>query len=190
MQRWKLLPETVLVTGGAGFIGAHLGCELLRAGHRVRVLDNLLAQVHGDAGRPAYLDREIELQTGDVRDRDAVRRALDGVDRVVHLTARVGVGQSMYEVAEYASVNTVGTGVLLETLLDHPVAQLVVASSMSVYGEGLYVGPHGEAVPAADRTRRQLEAADWEPRGARGELLKPVPTPEWKPPSLSSVYAL
>ena len=181
----------VLITGGAGFIGAHLAGQLLADGHRVRVLDTLLPQVHGEAGgRPGYLDDDAELVIGDVRDPEAVRKALGGIDRVVHLTARVGVGQSMYEIVDYTSVNAVGTGVLLQELLDHPVEKLVVASSMSVYGEGLYVGPDGTPRPTVDRTRAQLQAGRWEPVGPEGEALTPVPTPESKVPALSSVYAL
>jgi len=101
-------PETVLITGGAGFIGSHLADELLARGHRVRALDSLLPQVHGAAKRPDDLAVEVELQVGDVRDADALRRALEGVDSVVHLAARVGVGQSMYEIAEYTAVNSLG----------------------------------------------------------------------------------
>jgi dTDP-L-rhamnose 4-epimerase len=181
--------DTVLITGGAGFIGAHLAAELLRDGHRVRLLDALVDQVHGDTQRPGYLPPDAELVVGDVRDPDAVGRALRGVERVVHLAARVGVGQSAYEIAEYTSVNTTGTGVLLQALLDHPVERLVVASSMSVYGEGLYMGPDGP-VTAVDRSRHQLESGRWDPVGPGGEPLTAVPTPETKPPSLSSVYAL
>jgi dTDP-L-rhamnose 4-epimerase len=114
-----------------------------------------------------------------------VRRALDGVDSVIHLAARVGVGQSMYQLAEYTAVNTTGTAVLLEALLEHPVRKLLVASSMSIYGEGAY-----EPAPAVERTREQLERGEWEPRGPNGEELTPVPTPETKEPSLASVYAL
>jgi dTDP-L-rhamnose 4-epimerase len=179
--------ETVLITGGAGFIGSHLGDELLRAGYRVRALDSLVEQVHGDDGgsRPDYLADEIELIAGDVRNPEIVRGALEGVGSVVHLAARVGVGQSMYELAEYPAANTAGTGVLLEALLDHPVRKLVVASSMSIYGEGAY-----EPAPAVERTREQLERGEWDPRGPQGEELTPVPTPESKEPSLASVYAL
>ena len=184
------MAEAILITGGAGFIGAHLARELLEAGDSVRVLDNLLPQVHGGEGRPAYLDPAVELLEGDVRDRDTVQKALVGVDRVVHLTARVGVGQSMYEIADYTSVNALGTAVLLETLLEHPVERLVVASSMSVYGEGLYLREDGSPWLVADRTRAQLEAGQWDPVGPDGEPLRPQPTPESKPPSLSSVYAL
>jgi dTDP-L-rhamnose 4-epimerase len=179
------MAERVLVTGGGGFIGSHLADELLRAGHSVRVLDSLVEQVHGDSQRPAYLAEEAELIAGDVRNAEVVRGALEGVESVVHLAARVGVGPSMYEPAEYAAANTAGTGVLLEALLDHPVRKLVVASSMSIYGEGAY-----EPAPATERTREQLQRGEWEPRGPGGEQLEPVPTPETKRPSLASVYAL
>jgi dTDP-L-rhamnose 4-epimerase len=177
--------ERVLVTGGAGFIGSHVADELLVAGYDVRVLDALVQQVHGDSQRPDYLRQEAELIAGDVRNADVVRGALEGVDAVLHLAARVGVAQSMYEQAEYAAANTLGTAVLLEALLEHPVRKLVVASSMSIYGEGAY-----EPVPAVARTRGHLERGDWEPRGAGGEELRPVPTPETKEPALASVYAL
>jgi dTDP-L-rhamnose 4-epimerase len=183
------MAETILITGGAGFIGSHLADELVAAGHRVRALDNLTAQVHGDGEKPSYLDPEVELVRGDVRDADAVQRALLGVDAVVHLAARVGVGQSMYEIAEYVAVNAQGTGVLLEALLDQPVRKLVVASSMSVYGEGAYESVDGPAF-AAERTRTQLERGQWDPLDSRGRPLRAVPTPETKRPSLSSVYAL
>src|SRR4051812_19829671 len=108
------MAATVLVTGGAGFIGAHVTTQLLPRGDRVRVLDPLHPQVHGDGERPDYLSNDVELLVGDVRDPACVQHALQGVDEVVHLTARVGVGQSMYEIAEYTSVNAVGTAVLLE----------------------------------------------------------------------------
>jgi dTDP-L-rhamnose 4-epimerase len=182
--------KQVLITGGAGFIGSHLASDLLDHGWRVRALDNLTPQVHDRPGRPEYLDPDVELVVGDVRDETAVQRALHGVDAVVHLAARVGVGQSMYEMAEYTSVNAFGTAVLLEALTEHPVERLLVASSMSVYGEGRYVSSAGEAVTVADRGRPQLERGEWEPRGPGGARLTPQPTPESKPPSLSSVYAL
>jgi len=182
--------ETVLITGGAGFIGSHLADELLAAGYRVRALDDLSPQVHEDGARPEYLHPDVELLRGDVRDADAVRRALDGVDVVVHFAARVGVGQSMYELAEYTSVNSAGTAVLLEALLDRPVRRLLVASSMSVYGEGLYRDAAGRLHESVERTREQLERGAWDPVADDGTPLEPLPTPETKPPCLSSVYAL
>jgi dTDP-L-rhamnose 4-epimerase len=177
--------DRILITGGAGFIGSHVADELLREGFRVRALDALVDQVHED-GAPTYLDPDVELVVGDVRDRAALDRALDGVDGVVHLAARVGVGQSMYELREYADANTTGTAQLLEALLDHRVSRLVVASSMSIYGEGLYRRPDGAPVVDVARTREQLERHEWDP----APNLEPLPTPEWKPPSLQSVYAL
>jgi dTDP-L-rhamnose 4-epimerase len=179
--------ERVLITGGAGFIGSHVADELLRAGYAVRALDVLVDQVHGDADsqRPDYLDPEIELIPGDIRNAEVVRGALESIDAVVHLAARVGVGQSMYAQAEYAGANTLGTTILLDALQAHPVRKLVVASSMSIYGEGAY-----EPVPATERTREQLERREWEPRGPNGEELTPVATPESQEPSLASVYAL
>src|SRR5436305_7245534 len=160
----------VLITGGAGFIGSHLADELLAAGYGVRALDNLSEQVHGpdlaDSGeRPGYLSPEVELLRGDVRDPAAVRRALAGVDAVFHLAAMVGVGQSMYELAAYTSVNNLGTAVLLEALIEKPVARLVVASSMSIYGEGRYRDAAGRAVDGFERSREQLRLRDWELRG-------------------------
>ena len=177
--------RSILITGGAGFIGSHLADELLRHHYHVRVLDPLVGQVHGDSEPPAYLNPDTELVVADVRDGDAVRDALDGVDAVVHLAARVGVGQSMYELGEYTSVNSYGTAVLLEALLDRPVQKLLVASSMSIYGEGATT-----PVPAVERRREDLEARRFDPRGANGEELTALPTPETKQPANSSVYAL
>jgi dTDP-L-rhamnose 4-epimerase len=183
--------KQVLITGGAGFIGSHLADELLAHGYHVRALDALFPQVHGEGReRPSYLNPDVELIIGDVRDRDAVRRALEDVDVLYHFAAAVGVGQSMYEVAHYTSVNNLGTAVLMEALIARPVERLVVASSMSIYGEGLFRAPDGRLVPGTDRTLEQLQSGDWELRGPNGELLSPLPTPETKAPGLSSVYAL
>jgi dTDP-L-rhamnose 4-epimerase len=184
------MAERVLITGGAGFIGSHLSRELLQGGYDVRVLDNLTAQVHGHGESSPDLPEDVELICGDVCDPSQVRRALDGVDVVVHLAARVGVGQSMYEIAGYASVNTHGTGVLLEGIIDRPVGKLVVASSMSVYGEGLYRTDAGALVQPGARPRGSLHRHQWDPAGPDGETLAAVPTPEWKHPRLSSIYAL
>jgi dTDP-L-rhamnose 4-epimerase len=119
---------TVLITGGAGFIGSHVAAELLRAGYHVRVLDSLVTQVHGERpGRPAYLRKDVEFILGDVRNPDTVDEALSGVDAVYHFVALVGVGQSMYQMAEYTSTNNLGTAVLLERLVKRPVSKLIVA---------------------------------------------------------------
>lgn len=181
----------ILITGGAGFIGSHLADELLKCRHSVRVLDNLSAQVHGPGGkRPDYLNADVELMVGDIRDPDAVRRSLKGIGAVYHFAASVGVGQSMYELARYTSINNLGTAVLLEELTRKPVERLVVASSMSIYGEGLYRGPDGAVHDAVERTPQQLRAGNWEVSNGAGEPLTPVGTPESKSPCLASIYAL
>lgn len=182
------MTERVLVTGGSGFIGRHVCRELLDRGHEVRVLDSLLEQVHGDA--PAELPGEVDLVRGDVRDAEAVERSLQGVDSVIHLAAEVGVGQSMYEVERYTSVNDVGTAVLFERLIARPVRRVVTASSMSIYGEGLYEDADGNLVEDAERQTLKDGQRNWEPRDGQGRPLAPVPTPEWKRPNLASIYAL
>jgi dTDP-L-rhamnose 4-epimerase len=183
--------DHVLITGGAGFIGRFVTEELLRRGHKVRVLDSLIEQVHGpDAARPDALAADAELIRADVRDGDAVAKALQGIDSVVHLAAEVGVGQSMYEVERYTSVNDVGTAVLFEKLIDRPVRRVVTASSMSIYGEGLYRDQDGAMVEDAERKTLKDGQKNWEPTDAQGRPLAPVATPEWKRPNLASIYAL
>ena len=178
---------TVLITGGAGFIGRHLCEELLSRGYRVRVLDGLIEQVH-EAGIPTVPD-SVTFLHGDVRDADLLDRALIGVDGVFHLAAEVGVGQSMYEIARYVGANDLGTAVLLERLIARPVKRLVVASSMSVYGEGLYRRGDGSNDGSVRRVLQEGSTA-WEPLGEDGAPLIPVPTDETKPVDLASVYAV
>jgi dTDP-L-rhamnose 4-epimerase len=190
-QEIYMSKQNILITGGAGFIGSHLADDLLRQGHQVRIFDNLTPQIHGPhASRPSYLDPNLDLVIGDVRDRDLMRRALQGIDAVYHLAATVGVGQSMYEIVHYTQTNNVGTAVLLEALAEQPVERLIVASSMSLYGEGLYQTRDGHITQGIGRSLDQLQARDWEVHSATGESLIPIPTPETKPPSLSSIYAL
>lgn len=183
----------VLITGGAGFVGSHLADALLHAGHQVRVLDSLAQQVHG--GRPPdYLSSDVELMVGDIRDAACVRRALTGVDVAFHFAAAVGVGQSMYEISRYISINTLGTAELLQGILDskHSLQKLVVASSMSIYGEGQYTCSqcYHDAEPRL-RTLERLKAGIWELQcTACGGILSPIPTAEEKLSDTNSVYAL
>ncbi len=184
--------KRVLITGGAGFIGSHVAERLLRSGWQVRVLDCLEPQVHGTSGcaLPEAIRSEVDFRQADLRDRQQVESAVQGVDAVVHLAAAVGVGQSMYEICRYTSINAGATAVLWEALIAHPVERLVVASSMSVYGEGLY---RDSAGGLHDRVRRSAEGLGehrWDPEGADGHPLQPVPTPESKPVDLNSIYAL
>ncbi len=182
---------TVLITGGAGFIGSHLADALITRGYSVRILDNLCEQVHGtEADIPDYLNPKAEFIKGDIRDRQSVRGALAGIESVIHLAAAVGVGQSMYEMAHYVSNNCAGTAVLLETLVDSRVKKLIVASSMSIYGEGLYRSTRNSWHEDAQRKKNDLSNGLWELLDAYGDNLLPAPTPETKSPQLSSIYAL
>src|SRR5205823_37228 len=146
----------VLITGGAGFIGSHAADVLLAAGYEVRILDNLSPQVHGgNRQRPAYLAEDAELVVGDVTDCLSVEQALRGADMVLHLASAVGVGQSMYDIEPYIRTNELGTGVLLQAISRRPVERLVVASSMSIYGEGLYRTTDGIDIAPSERPLEQ-----------------------------------
>jgi dTDP-L-rhamnose 4-epimerase len=183
----------VLITGGAGFIGSHLADRLLAEGYEVRALDNLDRQVHSSGERPDYLDDAVELLEGDVRDRDAVKRALDGVDAVVHFAAAVGVGQSMYEIERYTSINAMGAAAVLEEAVARrdTIRKLLVASSMSIYGEGQYRNPVTGASGLAPglRPEHQLAAREWEVLD-EGVELEPEATSELKPLRPTSIYAI
>ena len=183
------MTSRVLVTGGAGFIGCHIARMLLQRGYEVRVLDSLIDQVHGRSAVRDPVLADVELIRADVRDLDRVANALEGVDSVIHLAAEVGVGQSMYAIDRYVSVNDGGTAVLFQALIDRPVGRVVVASSMSIYGEGLYRSSTAERMDDVTRPA-QRGAAGWDPTGPDGQPLTPLPTPEWKRPNLASVYAL
>ncbi|HEU4417114.1 MAG TPA: NAD-dependent epimerase/dehydratase family protein [Candidatus Angelobacter sp.] len=186
------MAKNILITGGAGFVGSHLADALIAAGHNVRLFDNLTEQVHKD-GLPDYLSPEAEFVLGDVRDARAMARALQGVEVVFHMAAAVGVGQSMYEIEHYMGTNTQGTAVLLQSLLqgNGRVEKLVLASSMSIYGEGKYLCASCGAVAPVLRSTQQLKTRQWEPICPEcGEDLTPVPTDESKPLQCSSIYAL
>ena len=186
--------ERVLITGGAGFVGSHLADALAGAGHEVTIFDNLEPQVHGpDCRRPAYLDPELRLEQGDIRDIDALAPLVQQADVVFHLAAMVGVGQSMYQVRRYTDVNAMGMATLLEALVTDRgrVRKLVVASSMSIYGEGAYLCAGCGPVFPRLRPTEQLAEAAWEVRcPSCGAELEPVPTPEDKPLYPTSIYAI
>ena len=188
---WEKL--TYLVTGGAGFIGSHLVDALVDRGHRVRVLDALVSQVHGENAAPAYLNSAAEFIQADICDRDVVAAALEGIDVVFHEAAEVGVGQSMYEIERYVRANDLGTAVLLEAILERKsqIKKLVVASSMSIYGEGAYTCETCGPVAPQLRPSSQLLERRWEVECPTcGKQLSPALTTEEKPLFPTSVYAV
>ncbi|MFQ5815661.1 MAG: NAD-dependent epimerase/dehydratase family protein [Candidatus Hydrothermarchaeaceae archaeon] len=181
----------ILVTGGAGFIGSFLVDELVKE-HDVTVLDNLAPQVHREGRKPGYLNPRADFVKGDVGD-DAFGELLRDHEIVYHQAAAVGVGQSMYQVRDYVGDNTYATSNLLQALVeeDHGVRKLVVASSMSIYGEGKYECEECGIVYPNLRSNEQLKTKEWEMRcPSCGRELRPLPTDEDKPLHPTSIYAV
>jgi dTDP-L-rhamnose 4-epimerase len=188
--------QTILITGGAGFIGTHLAARAAALGYRLRVLDNLSAQIHGPDARYKAPASAIEFIHGDIRDRECVRCALTGVEMIVHLAAETGTGQSMYEIQRYYEVNVQATANLFDLLANEPhsIRRVVLASSRSVYGEGAYSCPDcseaGERRYPKSRSADALAAHKWDPLCPVCEaVLVPVPTREDDALSPASIYA-
>lgn len=182
----------ILVTGGAGFIGRHTVRRLAARGYAVRVLDSMIPEVHEDSADRVFLPQGVEFERGDVRDPDALARALDGVSGVLHLAALTGVGQSMCQWDRYVDVNVRGTASLLQTILDRKakVQRIVLASSRAVYGEGSYRCPTHGPVEAQARQLRQLENGQFCPGCPHcSKELHSTPTSESTFPHPASVYA-
>ena len=187
------MPDLVLVTGGAGFIGSHTADCLLRQGHAVRILDRLHPQVHPGATAPAYLPPDVELIRGDVRDLAATRRAVRGASHVVHLAAETSVGQSMYQSDVHVDVNVRGTAVLFRAIREEGAAvrRVVLSSSRAVYGEGAYRCDRCGQINPGQRSVDDLDAGTWAPRCPRcGSSLTPIPSDEDLEPRYSSSYGM
>lgn len=188
------MAKKVLVTGGAGFIGSHIVDALLKRGYNVTVYDNLEEQVHGKIKKPPlYMNKGAAFIKGDVRDKDKLTKALKGIEVILHHAACVGVGQSMYEIEKYMSANTMGTAALLDILINkkNKVKKLVVASSMSIYGEGAYTCKRCGVVYPKLRSEKQLKSRDWNMKCPKcNEEARAVPTSEDKPLYPTSIYAI
>ena len=185
--------KRILVTGGAGFIGSFLVDRLLELGHEVTVYDNLEPQVHSDGKPPEYFNPGAQLIVGDVRDVDSFNRAITGHQVIYHLASAVGVGQSQYEIKRYVDVNTGGTANLLNILVNdgHEIEKLVVAASMSSYGEGCYFNEQDGVVRPHLRTLESMGSGQWEPVSPiSGAPVKPIPTPETAEQVCNSIYAI
>ncbi len=186
------MKNNILVTGGCGFIGSHIADKLIEEGNSVRILDNLEDQVH-NGKIPDYLNPKAEFIKGDVRNSEDLRSSIEDIDVIFHEAAMVGVGQSMYEIQKYVDINTHGTAKLLEILVneEHDVKKLIVASSMSIYGEGSYKCENcGIAYPKL-RTTEQLKLRNWDIKCPNcGKNTKAIPTSEEKPLHPTSIYAI
>jgi dTDP-L-rhamnose 4-epimerase len=182
----------ILVTGGLGFIGLALCTRLLELGHDVICFDNLSPQIHGQIPVVA-IPEGLTVIRGDVRELRAHSEQIGGCDILFHLAAETGTGQSMYRIADYVSINEVGTAALLEAITSwsRKPQRVILASSRSVYGEGAYIDPnHPQTIvqPQA-RSKEQLLAHEWEPRSATGSALQAIATPETLSFAPGSVYA-
>ena len=187
--------KRVLVTGGAGFIGSHVVDLLLEKGYDVTILDSLEVQVHGSGHQsPEYLSKRAQLVVGDILDRDVLSKLVSESDAVIHLAAMVGVGQSMYQVDRYVNVNSRGTALLLDILVNDstPVKKFVVASSMSVYGEGRYLCNNCRSTYyPSQRSAASLSQKKWDPMCPRCRSpLSHVATDEESTLLPTSIYAL
>ena len=184
--------KKILVTGGAGFIGSYIVDLLVENGDEVFIFDNLDPQVHPNSIQPDYLNKNAHFTQGDVRDIEALAKAVENAEQVYHMAAAVGVGQSMYQIAKYVEVNTLGTANLLDVLTNRKnrVQKVLVAGSMSSYGEGRYrCLTHGLIDPPL-RTEEQMAEGAWELTCPECEdILLPVLTDESKPQDCNSIYA-
>jgi len=187
--------KTILITGGAGFIGRHLCVRLIKDGHRIRIIDNFNRQIHDNESLPEFIKNNVDLFQGDIRDKDLLKKALNNVQQVVHFASETGTGQSMYEVEKYFSTNVLGTAILLDLIQNdecgNRIESLVVASSRSIYGEGLYAcKEHGHIYPLG-RNHKDFLDGNFDPKCPHcGNNLKSLATTEDATLNPLSFYAI
>lgn len=185
---------TILITGGAGFIGSHLSESLVDIGYKVKILDNLSPQIHGPSARlPANLEGKVEFIHGDILDREKVEETVSGSDAVIHLAAETGVGQSMYEIARYTDININGTAILLEAMVSpkNKIKKAILASSRAVYGEGKYICADCGVTHVKQRTEEELRKKQWQTFCAKcGNIAEALPTDEGFSPIPISIYGV
>ncbi|MCP4123759.1 MAG: SDR family NAD(P)-dependent oxidoreductase [Bacteroidetes bacterium] len=191
------MKKSVLITGGAGFIGSNLALKLIDKGYEVTVLDNLLPQIHGSRETSFLYNRikdKVKFIEGDVRDRQAWKKAINGNEIIVHLAAETGTGQSMYAIQQYMDVNVGGTGIMLDIIANekNDVKKVVVASSRAIYGEGKYWSVERNiAVYPNGRNESDMLDGDFEPKcpisGGRVEHLATDESSKIHP---NSIYGL
>jgi dTDP-L-rhamnose 4-epimerase len=182
----------VLVSGGAGFIGSHLVDKLVERGYEVKVLDNLEEQVHRGK-TPNYLNKDAEYIWGDIRDEELLKKVIKDVEVIFHFASAVGVGQSQYEVKKFIDINATGTASIWDAIINskNKVKKIIIAASMSSYGEGMYKCKNCGKVRPPLRDEEQLKMGDWELYCPHcNQKLEPIPTPEETPQICNSVYAL
>ncbi len=182
--------STILVTGGAGFVGSHIVDQLLECGHEVRVVDALDPAAHGE--RPGYLRESARVVVADLCDVAAWEDLIDGVDAVCHQAAKVGVGRDFSDAPDYVSANDGGTAALLAALHARRFSgRLVLAGSMVVYGEGRYDCDAHATVRPSPRRREDLAAGRFEPPCPTcGRPLRPGLVTEDAPTNPRTVYAV
>ncbi|MCD8387628.1 MAG: NAD-dependent epimerase/dehydratase family protein [Bacteroidales bacterium] len=191
--------RNILITGGAGFIGANLALELVKRGYRVRVLDALTPQIHGEnpeEDSPLYqsIKGKVDFIKGTVTSRSDWERAIEGVDCIVHLAAETGTGQSMYEIEKYVTANIGGTAIMLDILANqkHNVKRVVIAESRAIYGEGQYYSEElGKVVCPGPRAEADMLDGDFEVKyPGCNETLRLVATDENCEIHPTSIYGL
>lgn len=177
--------KNILITGGAGFIGSNLALKLVESGYQVTILDNLSPQIHGknpEKDSPLYqsLIGKVNFIKADICERKSWIKSIENQDIIFHFAAETGTGQSMYEIERYVRVNTYGTALMMDVLLNEPnsVKKIILASSRAVYGEGKYENSDGEISFPTSRLAENMQKGIFDVVDENLKILKALPTDE------------